>query len=296
MKRNILFCILFTFSIQFLSSQNGTSETIFLKNGSIIKGTIIEWIPNISLKIQSKEGNVFVYKINEIDKITKEIPNASNDKNGQNVIVIDKEKIIKENPVELQTTYNQSDFVFNNGKVEKVRKDKSNNSNSVPQINGYKGTIDVGITFGDLDRFELNSSHGYQFNPYTFIGGGIGVHYFYYYAPKPNPKELITPIFIDFRANFNQRKIMPFASMKLGYSLDISDSFSGAGVYWSPAIGLKFFNNHYITLYTTLSYSLQQWKNPKYYNEYDYMGESHISKAGYPKNIGGFSLKVGIEF
>lgn len=264
--------------------------------GSIIKGTIIEWIPNISIKIQSREGDLFVYKIGEIEKISKEISSDKKVDNDQNIIVINDEKTIKENSIKQKSSHDQYEFVFKNGKVEKTENSYSNNPQYTFQQNGYKGNIDIGITFGDLDRFELNSSHGYQFNPYTYIGGGIGIHYFYYYAPKPDPKELFVPLFIDFRANFNQNKIMPFASMKLGYSLDISDNFKGAGVYWSPAIGLKFFNNNYITLYTTVSYSLQQWKDPQYYNEYNYMGEVTISEAGYPKNIGGLSFKVGIEF
>jgi hypothetical protein len=39
---------------------------------SIIRGTIIEQIPNEKIKIQTSEGNVFVYKYDEIEKITKE--------------------------------------------------------------------------------------------------------------------------------------------------------------------------------------------------------------------------------
>lgn len=34
---------------------------------------IIEQIPNISLKIQTKDGNIFVYKMEEVDRITKEL-------------------------------------------------------------------------------------------------------------------------------------------------------------------------------------------------------------------------------
>jgi hypothetical protein len=47
-------------------------DVVYLKNGSIIHGTIIEQIPNESLKIKTKDGNVFVYKTEEISKITKE--------------------------------------------------------------------------------------------------------------------------------------------------------------------------------------------------------------------------------
>ena len=48
-------------------------DVVYLKNGSIIRGMIIEQIPNVSLKIQTKDSNVFVFKMEEIEKITKEL-------------------------------------------------------------------------------------------------------------------------------------------------------------------------------------------------------------------------------
>jgi hypothetical protein len=46
--------------------------TVYLKNGSIITGTVLEHIPSVQVKIQTKDGNIFVYKIDEIEKITKD--------------------------------------------------------------------------------------------------------------------------------------------------------------------------------------------------------------------------------
>ncbi len=54
-----------------LSAQR-ISETVYLKNGSIIKGTIVEEVPGQSLKIQTRDGSVFVYKMDEVERITKE--------------------------------------------------------------------------------------------------------------------------------------------------------------------------------------------------------------------------------
>lgn len=47
-------------------------DVVYLKNGSIIRGIIIEQVPNISLKIKTKDGSVFAYKIEEVEKMTKE--------------------------------------------------------------------------------------------------------------------------------------------------------------------------------------------------------------------------------
>ena len=47
-------------------------DVIYLRNGEIVRGTIIEQIPGESLKIQTADGSVFVYTIYEIAEIGRE--------------------------------------------------------------------------------------------------------------------------------------------------------------------------------------------------------------------------------
>ncbi len=47
-------------------------DVVFLKDGSIVRGTVIERIPGESLKIQTQAGTVFVYTMDEITRMTKE--------------------------------------------------------------------------------------------------------------------------------------------------------------------------------------------------------------------------------
>lgn len=47
-------------------------EVLYLKNGSIIRGMILEQIPNVQVKIQTSDGSVFVYTMDQVLKITKE--------------------------------------------------------------------------------------------------------------------------------------------------------------------------------------------------------------------------------
>ena len=49
-----------------------TTEVVYLKNGSIIKGTVTEQnMTNETIKLQTADGSIFVYKLDEIDKIEK---------------------------------------------------------------------------------------------------------------------------------------------------------------------------------------------------------------------------------
>jgi len=68
---SILSCILIFSSYQSLYAQQ-YQDVIYLKNGGLIRGIIIEQIPYVSIKIQTRDGNIFVYKLDDIERITKE--------------------------------------------------------------------------------------------------------------------------------------------------------------------------------------------------------------------------------
>ncbi len=47
-------------------------DVVHLKNGGLIKGIIIENVPNDKVKIKTRDGSIFVFKYSEIEKFTKE--------------------------------------------------------------------------------------------------------------------------------------------------------------------------------------------------------------------------------
>lgn len=70
----------------FLSvSANELQEVLYLKNGSIIKGTIIEQVPEETVKIQTYDGSLFVYPMSDVLKITKEKNNRVEDVNDKKI-------------------------------------------------------------------------------------------------------------------------------------------------------------------------------------------------------------------
>ena len=77
MKRVILFIVIVAFCTTRAFSQTSIQETIYLKNGSVIKGLVIEQVPNEHVKVQTKDGSIFVYDASEVEKITKEANSRS---------------------------------------------------------------------------------------------------------------------------------------------------------------------------------------------------------------------------
>ena len=115
--------------MSFTYAQGELQEVVYLKNGSIIRGTIIEQQPNKLIKIQTNDGNVFVYNIDEVDKITKEpYYNRNHKKNNSNFQY--KETNGYKGFLELGYTFGTGDFCE--------------------------------------DELEINGTYGYQFNPYFF--------------------------------------------------------------------------------------------------------------------------------
>lgn len=50
----------------------GLQEIVYLKNGSMIKCTIIEQVIDDYIKIKTSDGSIYVYKMSEVEKIVKE--------------------------------------------------------------------------------------------------------------------------------------------------------------------------------------------------------------------------------
>lgn len=115
-------------------AQTNYEDVVYLKNGSIIHGVIIEQVPNVSIKIKSGP-NVFFYKMEEIEKFTKEEVKKEDGGGGMK-----------------DYEFKKKGFVFN-----------------------YElGFIDYPSGGDDLALLAIMLVHGYQFNPHFSLGLGAG--------------------------------------------------------------------------------------------------------------------------
>ncbi len=137
---SVVMAVLFLAAIS-VQAQN-LQEVVYLKNGSVVRGVIIEQIPGSSLKIQTADGSIFAYKMEEVEKISKEAPQGS------------------------------SGYANFGGRTD--GKGLKAGYRGFVDL-GY--SIGVG-DFGE-GRAEFATSHGYQFNPYIYAGLGAGVHYYH---------------------------------------------------------------------------------------------------------------------
>ena len=114
-------------------------EVIYLKNVSIIKGDIVEIIPNKTLTVETADGSSFVCNYDDIDKITRE--------------------------------------KTENNEVKATPEPKQGNKLS-PLKRGYSAQINSDIFANSLTCGPvITTVHGFRFNPKISIGLGTGIRF-----------------------------------------------------------------------------------------------------------------------
>lgn len=152
---------------------------------------------------------------------------------------------------------------------------------------GYKGFVEGGFTAGlgnwDFHRLEILTSHGYQFSPYLFVGGGSGFQYY------TLPEWFELPLFVDLRSSLLPgRKLTPVVGVKMGYTLDLSDGITGNGFFASPTVGLRYALNGHGALRFDIGYAVQR-TGIEIYIPGIYYDTKQIS-------LNGLALRLGYEF
>lgn len=209
-------------------SQTIYEEVIYLKNGSIIRGVIIEQIPGKSYKIKTKDRNVFVFKAEEVEKITKE-----------------------EVPIEKTNS------------TEKVKKSPFDFS-LVPN-KGYMGTLNLGVLMssynGDEVGVSLSSTHGLKLSKTTFLGLGTGIEIWgdaylpvfldFRFSPKKGQVSPDLGLTAGIESDFND--IYPRGSIFTGVKCYLEDKKSAINIH----LGYKFGDNQHTLswIFLKLGYS-----------------------------------------
>lgn len=71
MKKFLLITAFFLTSV--LAAQAAEmQDVVYLKNGSIVRGTIVEQVPGVSLKVEVGNGSVVFCEIKDVEKLTRE--------------------------------------------------------------------------------------------------------------------------------------------------------------------------------------------------------------------------------
>lgn len=166
---------------------------------------------------------------------------------------------------------------------------------------GYRGLLDLGYIVGigdyDFNRYELNTSHGYQFNSYLFLGVGTGLHYMSKYETAGSTIALDQrkattdiPVFANIKCNMGKSKYAPFIDLKGGKYLT-----NNGGLYANISAGLRIATNERSAVNFSVGYTLQELEFETFNR---FLGSSSMaySREGRVLETEGITIKLGYEF
>lgn len=165
----------------------------------------------------------------------------------------------------------------------------------------YHGFVDAGYTFGigdyDFGKVEISSTHGYQFNSYFFLGGGIAFHFISEYetpdmtiALDYRKRAFDIPLYANTRITFLKGCISPFIDAKGGYYLTHHGE-----LYVNISIGCRFAIQHGQAINIYIGYTKEDLE----FKSFGHFSSSHdMSYTRYSRVCAteGISVKVGYEF
>ena len=110
------------------------ADVVYLKDGSVIKGKVIESVPGVSYKIKTGDGSIFVFEVDKVERIKFEEGSevekkvAPVEKKGPAVVYLKNGSVIKGEVIETVPgvsykikTADGSIFVFEVDRVERVK-------------------------------------------------------------------------------------------------------------------------------------------------------------------------------
>ncbi|MCC8176007.1 MAG: hypothetical protein LIO91_06185 [Bacteroidales bacterium] len=166
---------------------------------------------------------------------------------------------------------------------------------------GYRGFVDVGYGFGvdgyDFGRVFIETSHGYQFNSYFFLGAGLGLQFSSAYetsdmtiALDERDSKTDIPVFGNFRVRFLKKKFSPFVDLRVGSYVN-----NGGGAYVNLSAGLRIATTERQAVNIALGYGTQnlEFQTFSHFNSIYSLSYSRKS-TNYTTDV--VTLRVGYEF
>lgn len=208
-------------------AQQSHQDVVYLKNGSIVRGRITEHIPGKQLTLETVDGIVSVYRIEDVAKVYKRTYPGQ-----EPGIVVDCSGLKENKTVETKESAK--------GHVKPPTQSCSRNAFGFKKR--FQGIVELGYARG-VDADELNFRKltiigDYRLNPYFSFGIGSGCRYYLSTSvgradlnnsgllgsvwPVSPKAEAVMPFFADLRINSINKNVIPYLSLGIGYSLIVT--------------------------------------------------------------------------
>jgi len=182
------FLFLFLMMLSTIIYAQNSRDVVYLKNGSVIKGTIVEIIPGATIKIKTSDGSIFIYPMEDVLRTEKE--ESTSERYRRNA---DERK--PEPAERVPSEYDHAGYFM----ILRVG----------PRINNIiNNTIDINVGF----------INGIQMNEVVSLGVGIETTNYFFSADQATSIRM-TPVFVDARFYVPKKRVRPMFSFQFGYAM-----------------------------------------------------------------------------
>ena len=264
LRYTIYIIVLLTLTNTTSYSQLQYNDEVYLKDGSFVRGLIIEQKPNQFIKIMTFDKNIQVYSVLEIQSISKSVnDNYKYQKESVNrpEELSQNSKIAEDpNTKDINIENVKSDKIYSSyGKVKSEPSEYPSNNDSDFQsykTTGHMKNIKFGIlSLPDETIFSLYYESSIQSGENFAWGAGVG------YENYPNGTMI--PIYFNFKANTSTAPLIPYTYADFGYSfgsIDGVDGFDAGGLMYGGGVGLKIHVGYSSAILLDIGYRIQHAK------------------------------------
>lgn len=331
MKKALLILCAVVCSALYVSAQQ-LEDVVYLKDGSIVRGIILEQVPGQTIKIQTSGGSQFVYKIENVSKITKE------------PVLYQQPQYQQYQQYQYQQSYRQP-RPAPIAKAPKVRQ-------PIDWSIRYKGEVNLGYAItgknteweyemngeyngesssesGDAGKLQtvfsrplFETIHGVEIGPYFFVGAGIGLQYYCgklldcqmddeqaasvgISKPAKRWNAVMLPIFADIKFMYPlNNDFTPYIDLGLGGTVACTSALNYSYSEYDGEASQKlrggFYCNfgvgfHYKKLNVSLGLQHQGLKLAGHYKYEEYYGPA-TEDITLSTKVNAFYIKVGVNF
>lgn len=232
-----LFCFIGQLHAQTNPEEIKTQDVIYLKNGSVFKGKILEYEKGAVLLLELENGSVIEFEDDEIDRVVQEAIDLDKGKG--------EEKEEDKEPVRYRKV-----ILKKKEKVYRFRETGIYNATFFSSSNGsHNGELQVGLGVHNVIGYQLNRLFG--------LGIGVGLDSYSF-----QDGETLYPIFIEARGYLRKKWHSPYYSMNLGYGFAIADESENVieaegGLMVHPCFGMRFGANKDANVMIDVGYKFQ---------------------------------------
>lgn len=189
------------------TAQQGLEDVLYLKNGNVYRGVLVEQVPGQYYNIQTIGGNIFHVEVGDVAKITREVAWAGS--------------MSQQGTRNADASRNNDRGAASEAKALKRARKDSLKKAWTPRVKGY-------FFQGQLMLENLQGGirivNGYKVGRFGHLGIGLGIDLS---GPSPidrwgssaNLSGVYFPFYLYYGGDILKRRITPFYALELGYTV-----------------------------------------------------------------------------